>query len=304
MAIANAISAGISVVVAAGNDNLDACSSSPAGSKGVIAVAATDRNDNKASFSNYGSCIGLFAPGSDIFSAAPGNSYATKKGTSQASPFVVGVAALYLETNPTAVPADVLSALQTASSKGVVQNVQGSPNYLLQSVSIPAPGSDAEKSVLVQLTPPSQILTRLSIPNEVLLIIGLSCLALAVIVSAVVIIRYKARYAKGEITNNGAGISQDRGRNRLPPLYARKSLANISPITNSQFFPEPITAPHPVYARRESALFPVYVKDESVYIHPIDPNFKPQVPPKPPVRSKADNVNILRKSMSSSSRRM
>lgn len=153
-AISNAIKAGITFFVAAGNDARDCCKGSPAGSPGVVTIAAANNLDSRSSFSNFGPCIGFFAPGNDIVSAAPGGSYALKRGTSQATPFAAGVAALFLESKPTASPAEVLAAMKAAAAKEVIQQAMTSPNLLLQSVSIPAKGSDRANRILVQLSPP------------------------------------------------------------------------------------------------------------------------------------------------------
>ena len=157
-------------MVAAGNDNANPCQSAPAGSDGVLAVAASNLADRRASFSNHGDCIALFAPGVDIFSAVPrsmaasaslsdplallnGESkpYRKKSGTSQATPFVAGVIALYLEKNPQASAWDVKSALHNAAVKTVIQDSKMSQPLLLQSVSIPTPGSAGELLQLVSL---------------------------------------------------------------------------------------------------------------------------------------------------------
>lgn len=132
---------GITVVVAAGNDNDDACNYSPAREPLAITVGSTTSTDTRSSFSNYGTCLDMFAPGSSIKSAWIGSSTATNtiSGTSMAAPHVAGVAARYLETHPTATPAAVLLAIHyannvfgvTASWPGVINRGPGSPNELL-----------------------------------------------------------------------------------------------------------------------------------------------------------------------------
>jgi subtilisin family serine protease len=96
-------------------------------------VGATDITDTRASFSNFGTCVDLFAPGVDITSAwIPGNATNTISGTSMASPHAAGVAALYLQANPGASAAAVSTALTTNATTGVVQSPgSGSPNLLL-----------------------------------------------------------------------------------------------------------------------------------------------------------------------------
>jgi subtilisin family serine protease len=91
------VAQGVIVVVAAGNSAEDACSTSPASATEAITVGASDRNDRTAQFTNFGACVDIFAPGVDVVSAAPGGAYDTFSGTSQASPHVAGLAALYIE---------------------------------------------------------------------------------------------------------------------------------------------------------------------------------------------------------------
>ncbi|MEU5695650.1 S8 family serine peptidase [Actinosynnema sp. NPDC020468] len=130
--------AGVTFVVAAGNSSADACNTGPARNTTVIAVGATDNQDNRASFSNYGSCVDIFAPGNNVVSAgiSGDTANATMSGTSMASPHVAGGAALYLAGNPSATPAQVLKALTDASTPNVVKNPgSGSPNKLLYTAS-------------------------------------------------------------------------------------------------------------------------------------------------------------------------
>jgi serine protease len=130
-AVDNLINSGVTVVVAAGNDSGDACTKSPARVRRAITVGSTDINDNRSSFSNYGTCVDLFAPGSSITSAWYTSSTAsnTISGTSMASPHVAGIAALYLQTNPGASPAAVVVEVVGKSTANVVSNAgPGSPN--------------------------------------------------------------------------------------------------------------------------------------------------------------------------------
>jgi len=128
------VAKGIVVVAAAGNENADACGSSPARAPEALTVAASDRNDQRASFSNKGACVDLFAPGHQIASAWHTGDEANKtlSGTSMAAPHVAGAAALYLGAHPQARPAEVASALLKAATADRIGDTAGAPNRLLQ----------------------------------------------------------------------------------------------------------------------------------------------------------------------------
>ena len=116
---------GVTVVVAAGNDNDDACAYSPSRVPQALTVGASDAKDVRASFSNVGNCVDLFAPGVGITSAWLNNGTNTISGTSMASPHVAGVAAQYLQANPGASPATVGSAVLAKTTKDKVSGTAG-----------------------------------------------------------------------------------------------------------------------------------------------------------------------------------
>ncbi|WP_433271797.1 S8 family peptidase [Actinosynnema sp. CS-041913] len=133
-AVRRSITAGVTYAIAAGNSNTNAGSSSPARVTEAITVGATERTDARANYSNYGSVLDIFAPGSGITSSWHTNDSATNtiSGTSMATPHVAGAAARYLQNNRSATPAQVASYLvgQSTPSK-VTSPGSGSPNRLL-----------------------------------------------------------------------------------------------------------------------------------------------------------------------------
>lgn len=132
--VANLSNAGVTVVVAAGNGGVDACGFSPARAPSAITVGSTTSTDAASSFTNWGYCLDIFAPGSSITSSWNTGNTATNtiSGTSMASPHVAGAAALHLASNPSATPTQVTTALINASTPNVVTNPgTGSPNRLL-----------------------------------------------------------------------------------------------------------------------------------------------------------------------------
>jgi subtilisin family serine protease len=137
-AVRNSIADGVSYAVAAGNGNLlglpqDACGKSPARVTEAMTVSATNSGDRRAFWANYGGCVDWFAPGVGITSDWNSSPTATNtiSGTSMASPHTTGVAALYLESNPTASPAQVAAALDAKTTKGIVGSSRSAKSNLL-----------------------------------------------------------------------------------------------------------------------------------------------------------------------------
>ncbi|MFL5384603.1 MAG: S8 family serine peptidase, partial [Longimicrobiaceae bacterium] len=142
-AVTNSINDGVVYAIAAGNSNDNACSYSPARTRAAITVGASTNTDARASFSNYGTCVDIFAPGQSITSAWNTGDSATNtiSGTSMASPHVAGVAALYLQGNPGASAATVANAITSTATPGKVTSAgTGSPNLLLYSLLTPPSG--------------------------------------------------------------------------------------------------------------------------------------------------------------------
>jgi aqualysin 1 len=136
-AVNNSINDGVSYAIAAGNSNANACNYSPARVAAAITVGATTSSDARSSFSNYGTCLDIFAPGSSITSTWHTSDTATNtiSGTSMASPHTAGVAALYLQGDTSASPSTVRNAIVNSATSGVLTSIgSGSPNRLLYSL--------------------------------------------------------------------------------------------------------------------------------------------------------------------------
>ena len=131
--VASAVAAGIPFALAAGNESQNACNTSPASEPSAITVAAKDDSDVRASFSNFGTCVDIFAPGVSILGANIGSDSATQSisGTSMASPHIAGAAALIRGANPGLSPDQVLQEMIDSASINCVGGANGSPNLLL-----------------------------------------------------------------------------------------------------------------------------------------------------------------------------
>lgn len=147
-AVAKSIRSGVTYVVAAGNYTENACNIYPANLPSAIDVAASDNTDHRWAYSDYGSCVSVFAPGVNITSDDYLSDVATVtwSGTSMASPHVAGIAALYLGAHPSATPAQVKQAILANATSGHIINVNGSPNLLAYSAFIGGSTSTATVS--------------------------------------------------------------------------------------------------------------------------------------------------------------
>ncbi|HEX6290565.1 MAG TPA: S8 family peptidase [Herpetosiphonaceae bacterium] len=164
-AVTNLVNSGIFVAVAAGNNNADACNYSPASAAGVLTVAASDINDARASFSNYGSCVEVYAPGVNIGSTWLNNGSNAISGTSMASPHAAGVAALYKSRNGETASSTIVNYIITNATTNVMTgNPTGTPNRLLFVGSLTPPSGPTPTAPPLQPTatpqPPTPMPTR------------------------------------------------------------------------------------------------------------------------------------------------
>ncbi|MBY0488345.1 MAG: S8 family peptidase [Gemmatimonadaceae bacterium] len=176
-AVTKSISAGVVFAVAAGNESQDACNVSPAATPNAITVAASESGDNRAGYSNFGSCVDIFAPGTGITSSWIGanNAYAGLSGTSMATPHVTGVAALILGAYPTYTADQVRSSMLAAATPNVITDPAGSPNMLLSTLftaavtPAPAPIDTTTTTTPTQPPPPppAPVAITLSITKQV-----------------------------------------------------------------------------------------------------------------------------------------
>ncbi|WP_426988033.1 S8 family serine peptidase [Pseudarthrobacter sp. Y6] len=168
-ALQGVINDGVTAVVAAGNSAADACGSSPARLPAAVTVAASDSADRQASFSNFGSCVDLYAPGVGIVSAWYTSTTATASmsGTSMATPHTAGAAAVLLSQNPALTPAQVVSALTSNATAGAITGTAtGTPNRLLYATAAAPAPAPAPAPTVTAKSPASQS-TAVPVANNV-----------------------------------------------------------------------------------------------------------------------------------------
>jgi subtilisin family serine protease len=134
-AITKLYNAGLVPVAAAGNQNMDACKLSPAGSARSMTVASANMNDQRTNTSNFGECVSIFAPGGLIVTEGHKGTVTTRSGTSMAAPHVAGAIALYLAKFPSAKPAEVIWEISRNSLLGAVVDAKSTRGNVLLNMS-------------------------------------------------------------------------------------------------------------------------------------------------------------------------
>ena len=160
------IALGVTVVAAAGNEGANACGHFPSAQIGVISVGATTSSDVRASFSNYGTCVTIMAPGASITSARLGGGSVSMSGTSMASPHVAGTAALMLQQFPGSTGAQVTVAILGRSTQNVISSINGSPNKLLYVLEMAPPTSATPTPSSSRSGTPSRSPSRSTAPSR------------------------------------------------------------------------------------------------------------------------------------------